>query len=63
MIKSRTFWIVSEKDGTYIHEWEGAFRTDDSLEVGDTEALWTVVLALSVFHTLQHPSADHDLRK
>jgi hypothetical protein len=24
---------------TYIHEWEWTYRTDDSLEVGDAEAL------------------------
>ena len=30
---------------TYIHEWEWTCRTDDSLKVGDAEALDNILLA------------------
>lgn len=38
---------------TYIHEWEGAFRTNDSLKVGDAEALQNNMLAFAFLPTSQ----------
>lgn len=46
---------------TYIHEWEGAFRTNDSLKIGDAEALESVMLAF-VFLPISH-EVESDLRK
>ena len=46
---------------TYIHEREGAFRADDSLKVGDAEALQSIMLAFMFLPTIQE--LESDLRK